>query len=173
MGAGDSWLEIGLLILIWIWSLLFDTPMIQILADLELLGMLEGLDWGFGSWIVIWVWLLVHDAYMCKLVILYPDFWSAKNILYWGFFEDLEVPDKGLGFWFWYGWRQCFLYTIMSANWGFLRMMVVLVQVWYLGHDLGMVIDHWFAHIQNLRDTGGLWLWLGIYIMIWDKNIRL
>ena len=30
--AGGSWLGFGILILIWIWSLVFDTPMIQILA---------------------------------------------------------------------------------------------------------------------------------------------
>ena len=30
--AGGSWLGFGILILIWIWSLVFDTPMIQIVA---------------------------------------------------------------------------------------------------------------------------------------------
>ena len=30
--AGGAWLGFGILILIWIWSLIFDTPMIQILA---------------------------------------------------------------------------------------------------------------------------------------------
>ena len=30
--AGGSWLGFGILILIWIWSLAFDTPMIRILA---------------------------------------------------------------------------------------------------------------------------------------------
>ena len=32
------WLEFGILILIWIWSLVFDTPLLQILAP--------GLDFG-------------------------------------------------------------------------------------------------------------------------------
>ena len=30
--AGGSWLGFGILILIWIWSLVFDIPIIQILA---------------------------------------------------------------------------------------------------------------------------------------------
>ena len=30
--AGGSWLRFGILILIWIWSLVFDTTMIQIMA---------------------------------------------------------------------------------------------------------------------------------------------
>ena len=32
VGAVGSWLGFGILVLIWLWSFVFDTPMIQILA---------------------------------------------------------------------------------------------------------------------------------------------
>ena len=65
--AGGSWMGFGILIMIWIWSLVFDISMIQILAlylDFEgakNINVLQVLIWGF-SW---------H---------LYLDFEGAKNI---------------------------------------------------------------------------------------------
>ena len=55
VGAGESWLEFGLLILIGIWSLVFYKPMIQILAlylDIEgakNIHVLQVIIWGFGG----------------------------------------------------------------------------------------------------------------------------
>ena len=76
--AGGSWLGFGILILIWIWSLVFDTPMFKKLAIYlnfkvqetyvsfkSLLGGLEdaGGSWlGFGISISIWIWSVVFDT---------------------------------------------------------------------------------------------------------------
>ena len=53
--AGGSWLEFGILVLIWIWSLVFDKPMIQVLAlylgfeGEKKIHVLWVLVWGFGG----------------------------------------------------------------------------------------------------------------------------
>ena len=73
--AGGSWLEFGILILIWTWFLVFDTPLFRIFAiyldfegamnihvlkspDLGLWRKLEGPDWGLTSWSWFWYGLL-------------------------------------------------------------------------------------------------------------------
>ena len=71
---GCSWLRFGILILIWIWSLVFDTPMIQILAlylDFEgamIIHILQVLIWGFGGcWSFlsgVWHLYLDLDSYL-------------------------------------------------------------------------------------------------------------
>ena len=88
---GFSWWGFIILILIWIWSLIFDTPMFQILAlyldfegvknthvlldlDLGLLRMLEVSDWGLASW--FWLgyghWFLIQPQ---------SKFWLSTLIL--------------------------------------------------------------------------------------------
>ena len=105
--AADSLVGFGILILIWIWSLVFYTTIYQILA-LNLgfegaknihvhqvsFGVLKdaGGSWlRFGIWIMIWIWLLVIDISMCKdhICPLSPDL---------GFWRMLEVPEWGLVF---------------------------------------------------------------------------
>ena len=76
VGAGGFGLEFGLLILIWIWSLVFDTPMIQILAfylDFEgekNIHVLQVLIWGFGGcWrFLTGVWPLVVEMHMVTCI---------------------------------------------------------------------------------------------------------
>ena len=125
LGAWGSWLGFGILILIWIWSLVFDTPVFQISAlyiDFEgakNIHVFEVLIWGFwGCWRILnGVWHHVLDLdistslwytivpnfdslcwfWRCKehLCPLSPDLW-----LWW----MLEAPDWGLGWWSWFKW---------------------------------------------------------------------
>ena len=90
---GGSWLGFGILILIWIWSLVFDTPMIQIWAlslDFKMqrtfmsfkssYGALEdqGSSWlGFG--ILILMWLLVFDTPMIQILAVNLNFEGHKH----------------------------------------------------------------------------------------------
>ena len=76
--AGGSWLGFGILILIWLWSLVFGSPMSQnclfslifevkrsSMSFKSWLGALEdaGGSWlGFGVLISIWIWSLVFDT---------------------------------------------------------------------------------------------------------------
>ena len=104
--AGGSWLMFVSLILNFIWSLDFGTPMQWILnlyidfEDAEKIHVLLVLILGFedtgGSWlrfgilILIWIWSLVFNTPMFWIWALYLDFEGAKNIhvlyvLIWGF----------------------------------------------------------------------------------------
>ena len=95
-----------MLILIWVWSLIFDTPMFWILAlHVDFEGakntlVLIVLNWGFrwhwrflagvGSFILIWIWSQVFDTFMFQILALYLDIEGAENIhilsvLIWGF----------------------------------------------------------------------------------------
>ena len=94
--AGGSWLRFGFLILNFIWSLDFGTPMHWILnlyidfEDAENIHVLLVLILGFedtgGSWlrfgilILIWIWSLVFSTPMFWILALYLDFEGAKNI---------------------------------------------------------------------------------------------
>ena len=94
--AGGSWLRFRILILIWIWSQVFETHMMQILTLYLILkvqkkslsfkfsfGALEdaGGSWlGFGILILILIWSLVFDTTMIQILALYLDFEGAKNI---------------------------------------------------------------------------------------------
>ena len=87
--AGGSWLGFGISILIWIWSQVFDTPMIEILAlyfDFEgakNINVLWVLIWGFrGCWrFLTGVWHVDHNLSMVTC------FWHTHNqsfgSLYW------------------------------------------------------------------------------------------
>ena len=92
--AGGSWQWFGILILIWIWSLVFDTPMIQILAlylDFEgakNIHVLNVLIWGFGGpWMFLTgVWQHDLDFYTMRNLASFsekfwwhPDQWKLRN----------------------------------------------------------------------------------------------
>ena len=66
VGAGGSWLGFGILILIWIWSLVFDTPIFQILVSILILKSkeLEVPDWSSASrsWFGHSQWSLIHPC---------------------------------------------------------------------------------------------------------------
>ena len=94
--AGGSWLVFGILILIWIWSLVSDTPMCQILAlyvgfegsnrsmyfksSFEALEDTGGSWLGFGILIWIWIWSPVFDTPFLLILAPYLNFLGAKNI---------------------------------------------------------------------------------------------
>ena len=120
--AGGSWLEVGILILIWIGSLAFDTPMIQIFAlylDFEgakkihvlwVLIQVFGGCWRF----LTWVWYLDLDLDMWSLIVPCSKFWLSTLILkmlrttmslkslFWAL-EDAGFPSWGLVSWSWFG----------------------------------------------------------------------
>ena len=138
--AGCSWLEYGILILIWIWSLVFCRPMFRILAlSLDLEGaknikFLKVLIWGFwGCWrFLTWVWYLDLDLDMITgLWYTYtPNFGSlswfcrckeypcclSPDLGLWGM---LEVPDWGLASWSWFGYSHWSLIYTWSEFWLF------------------------------------------------------
>ena len=94
--TGGSWLEFGILMLILIWSLIFDIPMIWILALILILkaqrtsmsfkSKFVALEDAWGFWlgfvllILNWTWSLVFDIPMIWILALYNDFEGAKNI---------------------------------------------------------------------------------------------
>ena len=94
--AGGSWQGIFILILIWVWSLVFETPMVQILIYIFILKVQRtsmsfkscfgALDDAGGSWlefdilIFIWIWSLVFDTLLCQISPLYLDYEGAKKI---------------------------------------------------------------------------------------------
>ena len=115
--AGGCWLGFGILILIWICSLVFDIPMIQILAcylyfeGAKNIHVLEVIIWGFGGWwrfltelwhidvnldLVTGLWY-THDPNFGSL----SWFWRCKehpcplspDLRLW---RTLNVPDWGL-----------------------------------------------------------------------------
>ena len=108
--AGGSWLGFGILILIWIWSLVFGTHIFQILAlylDFEgaknihvlksSFGALEdaGGSWlGFGILMLIWIWSLVLELALA-FVLGSSIFQSPKSGLKWhGGFLHLQNQDR-------------------------------------------------------------------------------
>ena len=142
--AGGFWLGFGILILIWILSLVFDTIMIRILAfylDLKVqstsmsskssFGALEdaGDSWlGFGILILILIWSLVFYITMIQILAFYLDFEGTKNthVLYfliWGF-------------------RGCWRFPIW---------------VWLLDLDLNMVTGFWHTHDPNFGSLSWFW----------------
>ena len=125
VGAWGSWLGFGILMLIWIWSPVFDTLMIQILAlylDFEgakNIHVLWVLIWGFGGrWrFLTWVWHPDIDLDMVTGLWYthIPNFgslswfWRCKEhpcplSPHSGLWRMLEVPDWGLASWSWFGY---------------------------------------------------------------------
>ena len=119
--AGGSWWWFAILILIWIWLLVFDTYMIQILAYyLAFKGSNNihvhwVLIWGYsGGWRVLtgvwhldlefnmlWIravsWVWKCNKYPCPV---------TSDLEFW---RILEVPDCGLQAWSQFGWLLVFV----------------------------------------------------------------
>ena len=175
--AGGSWLGFGILILIWIWSLVFDTPMIQIWAlylDFEgakNLHVLLVLIWGFvghrrfltevwhldlDSDIVTGLWY-THDPNFGSL----SWFWRCKEhpcplSPHLGLWRMLEVPDWGLASWSWFGYDHWSLIHPSSKFW--LSILILKVQRTSMSFK---------SSYGALEDAGGSWLGFGIFILIW------
>ena len=121
--AGSSWLGSGILILVWIWSLVSNIPMIRILA---LYLNFEGAKNIHVLWVLIWdfeeCWKILTGAWHLNLdldivtvllCIHIPNFGSLS--WFWrckehtcllspdlGLWRRLEVPDWGSESWSWY-----------------------------------------------------------------------
>ena len=111
-GAGGSWLWFGILILILIWSLVFDTPMIQILSNfilkvqrtsMSFKSWFGALEDAAGSWLVfvilimIWIWSVVFGTLMFQNLAL-SWFWRCKEHAChlspdMGIWRMLKAPD--------------------------------------------------------------------------------
>ena len=94
--TGGSWLGVGIIILIWIWSLVLKYPCSEFWRSVwsfklqrtsmsfkAWFGALEdaGGSWPrFGILILLWIWSLVCDTPMFQILALYVDFEAARNI---------------------------------------------------------------------------------------------
>ena len=175
--AGGSWLEFGILILIWTWSLVCDTTIIQILAlylDFEgakNIHVRQVLIWGFGG---CWRFLtrVFHPDIdldmvtgLCFIHIPYFGslfwFWRCKEhpcplSPHLGLWMMLEVPDWGLVSWsgFEYGcWS-------LIHPWSKFRLSILILKVQRTSMSFK-------SSLGALGDAGGSWLGFGILILIW------
>ena len=135
--AGISWLGFGILIMIWIMSLVFDTPMIRILAPYlhfegakNILVFLV-LIWGFGGhWrFLTGVWHPDIDfnmvtglwyTHMPNFGSL-SSFWRCKEhpcpfSSHLGLWRTLEIPDWSLASWSWFGYGHWSLIHFEGAK---------------------------------------------------------
>ena len=130
------------MILIQIWSLVYGSPTIKILAvyiDFEgtknihviWVLILGALDDTADSWILIWVWYLMA-------------------------LKMLKVPDWDLESWSWYGLGHWSLLHPWSKFW--LSILILKVQ------RTSMSFRSWFGDLENAR---GSWLMFGILTLIW------
>ena len=175
--AGGSWLGYGILILIWIWSLVFDTPLTRISAlylDFKVsknTNVLKVLICGFGGcWrFLTWVWHPDIDLDMVTglwytHILNFGSlswFWRCKEhpcplSHHLGLWRMPEVPDWGLATWSWFGYDQWSLTHPYSEFW--LSSLILKVQ------RTSMSFKSWFG---ALEDAGGSWLGFGILILIW------
>ena len=134
--AWSSWLGFGILILILIWSLVFTTPIIHILAlyldfkaqgtSISLKSLFGALEDTGGSWlefgilIFIWIWSLVFSTPIFWILALYLDFEGAKNI-----------------------------HVQLVLIWGFGGCWRFLTGVWHFDLDLDMVTGLWYNYNPN------------------------
>ena len=175
--AGGSWLGFGILILIWIWSLVFGTPIYWILAlylnneGAKNIHVLEVLIWGFGGYcrFLTWVWHLDLDSDIitCLWYTHAPNFSSPS--LFWrckehpcplsphlGLLRTLEVPDWVIASWSWIGY--CHLPLIYPWTKFWLSILILKVQRTSMSFK---------SSFGALEDTRGSWLWFSILILIW------
>ena len=142
--VAGSWMVIGILTLIWNWSMVFDTLMFRnlyfylcfegakniylLFPDLRLWRMQKVPDWGLGILILIFMWLLVFDTIIFQFLALYLDFEGTINI-----------------------------YVLCVIIWGFRGGWRFLTGVWHLDLDLDMVTDLWYTHILIFGSL--YWFW--------------
>ena len=131
----------SIFLLIWIWSLVFDTSIIWSILILKMqrtsisfkswYGALVGAggSWlGFGILIFIWIWSVVFYTLMIQILALYLNFEGAKiihvlKVLIWDFGEC---------------WR-------------------FLTGVLHLDPDLNMVTVLWYTHDPNFGSLSWVW----------------
>ena len=174
--ARDFWLWVGILILIWIWSMVFDTPIFQILASYHFEGeknihVFEILGWAFG---VCWrflneVWYINLDLNMVTgLWYTYALYfgslswvWKFKEYLCpdLGLLRMLEVPDWGLASWSWHSYGFWSLIHPCSEFW--LSIVILKVQ------RTSMSLKSWFKALK-----AGCWMFLtGVWYLDLDMNM--
>ena len=181
--AGGFWFGFGIWILIWICSLVFYIPMIQILAlyldfegakNIHVLQVLIG-DFG-GCWrFLTGVWHLdldldmvtglwyTHDSNFGSLSWIwrhkeYACPWSP-NLRLW---KTLEVPDWGFASWYWFGYGHWSFVHLCSNFW--LSIMILNVQRTSMSFT---------SSFGDFEDAGGPSLGLGILILIWIWSLVL
>ena len=123
--AGGSWLRFGILIFIWIWSLVFGTPMFQILA---LYLNFEGAKNIHVHWVLIcgfgWSWRFLTGVLdLDQDLDMVTELWYTYDLNF-GFLSSflmykehpcplrydlgllrlLDDPDWSLGSWSWFGY---------------------------------------------------------------------
>ena len=177
VGDGGSWWGVGILILIWIWSLVLDTLMIQILAlyldfeEANNINILWVLICDFGehwkSLPGVWDVDLDLDMVTCLWYTNIPNFgspswfWRCKEHTCpsspdWGLWRMLEVPDWGMTSWSWFGYGHWSLIYPWSKFW--LSILILKVQRTSMSFK---------SSFGALEDAGGSWLGLDILILIW------
>ena len=177
-----SWLGFGILILIWIWLLGFETPMFQILTpslDFEgakNINVVYVLILGFlGRWtLVTGVWHLYFD------LDFFSGLWytSITNFgplsLFWrckenpcplcpdlGLWRMLELPDWGLASLFWFGYGHWSL----IHRWSKILLFILILKVKRTSMSFK-------ASFRALEDGGVSWLGFYILILIWICSLN-
>ena len=184
----------GILILILIWSLVFDTPIIQIFAfyiDVEgakNIHVLDILIWDFSYW---WRFLTGVWHLYCDLDIITSLWYTHIQILdslsfLWrckehscplspdlGLWRMLEVPDWCLASWSWFGYGHEFL----------IGLLLYMVNQWSLIHPwskfrfsiLILNVQRAFMSFKSsfgtLKDAEGSWCGFGILILFWIGSL--
>ena len=171
------WLGFGILIMICIWSLVFDATMTKIMAlclDFEgakKIHVLLVLNWCFGRR----CWLLTGDLHLDLNLEIVTGLWYNNDLnfgslsWFWKCKEHpcplgphlellrmLEVPDWGLASWSRFGYGHWSLIYPWSKFW---LTILILKAKW-----ASMSFQSWFG---DFEDAGGSWLWFGILILIW------
>ena len=174
--ANGSWLGFGILILIWICSLVFDTTMIWILALYLDVGGAKNIHvlwtpiWGFkGCWrFMNQVWHL--DLNLDMFTGLWYNHGVSFGSLSWlwrceehsyplsphfGLWRILEFSDWDLAYWSWLGYFHWSLIQPWSEFWLFILVLKVQRTSMSLKSSFGA-----------LEDAGGFWLGFFIFILI-------
>ena len=174
---GDSWLGFGILILIWILSLVFGTPICRISAlylyfeDAKKMCVFKILILDFG-----WCWRFLTRVWNLDIALdmvngLWhtqdPNFGSLSG--FWrcnkhpcplsphlGLWRMLEVPDWGLASWSWFEHGHWFLTHPWSKFW-------LSILIWRCEeYPCPLNPDFWFWRMLEIPDWGLLsWSWFG------------
>ena len=134
----------GILTMIHIWSLVFDTPMFQILAvclDFEgtkKINVIEVLIWGFGG-----CWRLLTEGWH-----LYFDLDMVTGLSY------THVSNFCSPSWFWRCKEQP---CPLSPHLGLWRLLEVPDWGWHLDLALDMVTDLWYTTDPNFSFLSSFW----------------
>ena len=153
VGAGGSRLGSGILIMIWIWSMVFDKPMFQILS------------WYLGHWSLIYLW----SEFWLSIVILKVQRTSMSFTSSFGAWEDAEGSLLGFGILILILiWSLVFdismiqilalyldfegaknIHVLLVIIWGFGGCWRFLTGVWHPDLDFDMVTGLLYTHDPN------------------------